>query len=107
MEEQYEKAKRQEDKPLLKTMLGSDGENDTYSFEEAIEIAINRWDQIGTVEQAAVALCFFILLFHDIHNFIKIMAFLCYFSHNFFHSFFGHSILPSIFLYWQSYGTSI
>ena len=31
MEEQYEKAKRQEDKPLLKTMLGSDGENDTYS----------------------------------------------------------------------------
>ena len=52
MEEQYEKAKRQEDKPLLKTML----ENDTYSFEEAIEIAINRWDQIGTVEQAAVAL---------------------------------------------------
>ena len=56
MEEQYEEAKRQEDKPLLKTMLGSDGENDTYSFEEAIEIAINRWDQIGTVEQAAVAL---------------------------------------------------
>ena len=45
MEEQYEKAKRQEDKPLLKTMLGSDGENDTYSFEEAIEIAIIRLEQ--------------------------------------------------------------